>query len=247
MQALFGIQPWVYALVTFSISTAASASTYTYDLNSSLSSSTGGPDLTADGGTLGATGYSFGPNQGLTLSNVGGPAFSSYSIDLSYFFNDNVTARGNGYRKIIDFADLTSDSGLYSRFGNIELYPNGSGTSTSGSTENGRLADVTLARSSAGIVTVTLDGTGILTYDDSVSKTYLFSNTSTLHFFEDDKATAQGEAAAGFVNAITVTTGSSISTVPLPAAAPMFGAALIALAGFSYGVNRRGSPLKAAA
>ncbi|MCW6509385.1 Npun_F0296 family exosortase-dependent surface protein [Lichenifustis flavocetrariae] len=36
-----------------------------------------------------------------------------------------------------------------------------------------------------------------------------------------------------------VASGGTISTVPLPAAAPMFGAGLLALAGLSYGTKRR--------
>ncbi len=43
---------------------------HTYDLNGSLADALGGPALVANGGTLNATNYSFGPNQGLTLTGA---------------------------------------------------------------------------------------------------------------------------------------------------------------------------------
>lgn len=42
-------------------------------------------------------------------------------------------------------------------------------------------------------------------------------------------------------------TGVELSAVPLPASAPLFGAALLALAGFGYGMSRRAAPKSKAA
>ena len=39
-----------------------------YELNGSFADALGGPSLTPNGGTLNATNYTFGPNQGLTLA-----------------------------------------------------------------------------------------------------------------------------------------------------------------------------------
>jgi hypothetical protein len=58
------------AFVT-SANSSASATEYLYDLNGSYADSLGnGPDLVSYGGTLSSTGYSFGQNLGLSLSNV---------------------------------------------------------------------------------------------------------------------------------------------------------------------------------
>lgn len=44
------------------------AATFVYDLNGTLAEANGGPALVAHGGTLGPTGYAFGPNTGLSVS-----------------------------------------------------------------------------------------------------------------------------------------------------------------------------------
>ena len=85
----------------------ALATTFTYDLNNSLAETGGGPSLTSLGGTLGPTGYTFGANQGLSLTNVIG-AGTPYSIELRFSFDAT-----SGFRRILDFKDRTSDTGLY--------------------------------------------------------------------------------------------------------------------------------------
>jgi hypothetical protein len=85
----------------------AVADTFTYELNNnSLAETGGGPSLTALGGSLGATGYTFGANQGLSLPNIIGDG-TPYSIDLQFSFDQT-----SGWRRIIDFKDRTSDTGL---------------------------------------------------------------------------------------------------------------------------------------
>ena len=76
-----------------------------YTLDGTLTESSGGPPIVANGGTLGATGYSFGPNQGLSL--VGVVNQTDYSIEMVFHF-DNVEIG-----KIVDFNNLMSDSGYY--------------------------------------------------------------------------------------------------------------------------------------
>jgi len=63
----------------------AAADTFTYQLNGTYAESNGGPSLVPYGGTLGPTGYTFGVQQGLSLSGSG--AFDSYSIDIHFFFD----------------------------------------------------------------------------------------------------------------------------------------------------------------
>jgi hypothetical protein len=78
--------------------------------NNTLADANGGPSLVSYGGTL-SNGYYFGVNKGLGLSGTG--AFDVYSIDIHFYFDD-VSASFNGYQRILDFQNRTSDSGLYS-------------------------------------------------------------------------------------------------------------------------------------
>jgi hypothetical protein len=92
------------------------ADTFTYELNGSYAESSGGPSLVPYGGTLGQTGYTFGVQQGLSLSATS--IFDVYSIDIRFYFDD-VNASINTFQKILDFKNRTSDSGLYSLSGSL--------------------------------------------------------------------------------------------------------------------------------
>jgi len=87
-----------------SVASIAVADTFTYQLNGSYAESNGGPSLVPYGGTLGPTGYTFGVQQGLSLSGSG--AFDSYSIDIHFFF-DALGSSFDGYQKILDFKNRT--------------------------------------------------------------------------------------------------------------------------------------------
>jgi hypothetical protein len=107
----------------------AVADTFTYEL--SYAESNGGPSLVPYGGTLGSTGYTFGVNEGLSLSGTGISA--AYSIDIRFSFDD-VNASVNTFQKILDFKNRTSDSGLYSESGQLVLFAtSGSGDPSAGS------------------------------------------------------------------------------------------------------------------
>ena len=77
-----------------------------------------------------SAGYYFAINKGLSLSGTG--AFDVYSIDIHFYF-DNVSASFNGYQRILDFQNRTSDPGLYSHNGSLQLFPTtGSGDPSGG-------------------------------------------------------------------------------------------------------------------
>jgi hypothetical protein len=106
---------------TIMLPTAASiaaADTFTYELNGSFAESNGGPSLVSNNGTLGQTGYTFGAQQGLSLSGIN--ISDVYSIDIRFYFDD-VNA-SNTFQKILDFKNRTSDSGLYSLSGSLQLF-----------------------------------------------------------------------------------------------------------------------------
>jgi hypothetical protein len=109
----------------------AGATTFTYELNGSYAETNGGPSLVSYGGTLGDTGYTFGVNAGLSLSDTG--ISDAYSIAIRFYFDD-VNASINTYQKILDFKNRTSDSGLYSGSGSLQLFAStGSGDPHAGS------------------------------------------------------------------------------------------------------------------
>jgi len=101
------------------VASSARANTFFYFLdNNTLADANGGPSLVSYGGTL-SNGYHFGVNEGLSLSGTG--AFDVYSIDIHFYF-DNVSASFDGYQRILDFKNRTSDSGLYSLNGSLVLF-----------------------------------------------------------------------------------------------------------------------------
>jgi hypothetical protein len=98
------------ALALFATANSAADATttaYTYSLNGTLAEDSGsGPSLVAYGGTLTPSGYYFGPNTGLSLSNAINT--NVYSIDIHFYF-DSVTASSNGFQRIMDFKNRTTD------------------------------------------------------------------------------------------------------------------------------------------
>ena len=76
-----------------------------------------------------------------------------------------------------------------------------------------------------------------LNFNDSTDITH-FTPSSALHFFMDNSATANGEAAAGFVDSITINTNLT-SAVPEPSTWAML---LLGFAGIGFmGYRRRKS------
>src|SRR5947209_12528011 len=93
------------------VASSARANTFFYLLdNNTLADANGGPSLVSYGGTL-SNGYTFGVQQGLSLSGTG--AFDSYSIDVHFAF-DNINASFDGYQRILDLKYHALDEGLYS-------------------------------------------------------------------------------------------------------------------------------------
>jgi len=104
--------------------------THIYELNGSFADSLGGPSLVPNGGVLGATGYTFGFGQGPSVSNAINP--TTYSIEMLFSINQT-----DGFRKLIDFKNLTSDNGLYNLDTALNFFPvttGPSGSFTAGAT-----------------------------------------------------------------------------------------------------------------
>jgi hypothetical protein len=241
---------WVFGLMSvsmLSLEPAAHANTFQYDLNGSLTESSGGPSLVSDGGALGTTGgYYFGQNKGLSLSGTG--AFDSYSIDIKFYFN-SVTMSSDGYQRILDFKNRTLDEGLYSLNGAATYFVGccsglgGTGGSSSGPVfVAGQLADLLVTRDSSGLFTAAVNGTTAFSFVDSTGLATLSGPNNVINFFMDDFQSLtnypnQPEAGTGFIESITVTVPTApVPLHPLPLVGQML---LLGLGGFGLLAYRR--------
>jgi hypothetical protein len=194
---------------------------HVYELAGSYADTFGGPDLVPNGGTLGPTGYTFAAGQGLDLAGAVDP--QTYSIELTFRIFDSV----DPYTKLLDFADLGSDQGLYVYGSGLALYSAAAGGP--GAFATNRTATVLLTREgTTGTVRGFVDGALQLSASDP-GGTYVFSGPdAVMHFFRDDSATVN-ENAAGFVDRIRIWNWA----LPEPgsasgAAAAVFGLVLLA-------------------
>ena len=201
----------------------AGADTFTYELNGSYAASNGGPSLVPLGGTLGPTGYTFGVQQGLSLSGTG--AFDVYSIDIHFRFDD-VSASFNGFQRILDFQNRTSDSGLYDHGGGLALFAaTGSGDPSAGSAApvftNATMADLLMTRNANGLFSAFVNGTFAFSVTDTDGATKFAGPDNIIYFFMDDFQTLLNfppEAGSGFVDFIQVTVPPAAVPTPIAGA-----------------------------
>ena len=171
-----------------------------YNLNGSFADAFGGPSLTAGGsagaGTLGSTTYTFGANQGLSLSSAL-PSNSTYSLLLDFSFEQL-----SSFRKIVDFKALTSDTGLYNLNTALNFFPVTTGPA--GAFEANVLKRLVITRdASSSQFTGYVNGLPQLTFVDSGALATFTGTNSIINFFNDDAGTA-GEASAGLVDRIAI-------------------------------------------
>ncbi len=239
------MQARIAALTLLCAAAAAQAATssHQYQLDGSLADDLAGPALVSAGGTLDATGYSFGANQGLTM---GVDLGATYTIDLLFHFD----AVNSGWNKIIDYKTLTSDSGMYTLNGNWNYCCGIPGSGNFGSVAAGVDARLTMVRESSGAVAIYINGgLGLGLGNDSGVGDF---TGNSVRFFIDDFASNQNEARAGrvdfirtFDSALSSTEVAALGNVPSPIPEPASVALmLLGLAGVlgSVGVSRRTSP-----
>ncbi len=222
--------------------TASAGLIYSYDFNNLLSDTLGaGPDMTNNGGTLGATGLTFGANQGPTLAAGVLPSSSVYAIEMQVTLDST-----NGFAKLIDFDNLTMDSGLYNAssttfnftFCNTLDCANGLVVFTIGDSTN-----VLFSRDGANQIAGYLDGIQSFSVSDAAGLALV---DTVLNFMRDDSITNGGESTSGFLDYIrfydTAVTPDDLEVplaTPEPSTLALFATGLALLA--FMGWRRRGS------
>jgi hypothetical protein len=191
-----------------------------YDFDGDLSDTLGsGPDLVDLGGTISGGRYSFGPDQGLKLTS-GLPNNAVYAIEMKLQVNENLRS----WKKLIDFKELSVDTGLYTFDDGINFY----NVNTAGTVVLDTDFTVGVARDNAGMVEVFLDGSSLFSFDDSASELAVSSN-DILYFFVDDLAVT-GETLTGSVDFIRIHDDASTFGTTPGARVPESGSTLVILA-----------------
>ncbi len=170
-----------------------------YHLNGDYRDDFGGPDLVPAGGAFVAGGYRFGPNQGLSVT--GAMPDQVYTVDLVFAFDTLV-----GWRKILDFKDLTTDEGYYT-YDDISQFVIVAGSAFADGPHALAPAttyQMTITRDAAGTVVGYVDRSPVWTFVDSASVATLVAVGAPAHFFIDDNATGMSEAEGGTVRRIRI-------------------------------------------
>lgn len=194
------------------IATAASATatpSADYQFQNALASSVGtppaltdlGPDANsfASGAVNGSSQavLTFPADNGVQLAPTTG-VIPNDTYTIAVLFRFATVTGGDGWRRIVDFKDGTSDRGLYVYRGALELYPDARGTTATIKAEG--YVQVVLTRDSTGTVTGYVDGAKQFSFDDSLLNDAVIDANNTLRFFRDNESGGfPGEASAGAV------------------------------------------------
>jgi predicted outer membrane repeat protein len=171
--------------------------THDYQLNGTLADTRGGPALDSVGGDLQATGYKFNANQGLNLSSaLANPA--QYSIEIVFRWD---TLTGAWY-KILDFHNLASDVGVYTTGNGFYFLDR---AFAPGLFVPNTLAQIVITRDDAtDIVRAYFNGALAWSFVDSAGLAVFDGPNQIMRFFQDDTATGQTQAQAGFVDRVRI-------------------------------------------
>lgn len=215
----------------------AATPAHVYQFSGSLSDASGGPSMTAFGGTLGAGAFVFQANEGLAVS--GAVAADVYTVDTRFTFSTT-----SGYRRIVDFKGGTSDNGLYNLDTALNFYNVVRGNG--GVFAADRPVRVTITRDADDVFEGYVDGVLYLSFKDT-NRDASFSEAGQLaRFFMDDTAVG-GEASAGSVDYIAfydrALSAQEVATLAAPVPEPETHALMLAgLAAVAAAVRIRRRP-----
>jgi hypothetical protein len=216
-------------LVACTLSSTASASLvhqYLLTQPSGYNDTFGGPSMNPLGGTLSGAGYSFGPGEGINLTNAVLADPGNYSIDM-VFSLDSVSGYYNGWANLINPNNLQFDIGMYTFEGYLSSYPDA--FSANQVLFDGQMADLLVSRDgSTGQFTAYVNGVLVLNFIDSLGNEIY---TGDLKFFQDDFECCgnQQEVSGGVLQSVSIY--DAPVSVPEPATLALLGAGLIGLAG----------------
>ncbi|KAA5535416.1 hypothetical protein FYK55_28555, partial [Roseiconus nitratireducens] len=164
-----------------------------YQFDGDLSDSLGGPSLVSNGGTVQSGQYVFSANQGLKVENaIANP--SEYSIELTFTWNST-----SNWKRLISFANLADDTGLYSINGQLYFWPNAAGAA--GAIQAGQEVTVLLTRDeSTREVVGYVNGIWQFSFIDSSNRAVFSAANNVAWFFQDNGS----EEGSGSVNRIRI-------------------------------------------
>src|SRR5262249_32584092 len=142
------------------------------------------------------------------------------SIDIHFYF-DSVSASFNGYQRILDFKNRTSDSGLYSLNGSLVFFASvyQPGDPSAGSAgrvlTNGAMADLLVTRNASGLFSAFVNGNLPFSVIDTNGATRFSGPDNIMYFFMNDFVSLTNypnlpEAGTGLVDFIQVTTPAAV-------------------------------------
>ena len=162
---------------------------------------------------MSASGYTFGANQGLNLTNA---LINSGIYDIKLTFHLDDIDGYNGYRKLIDFKNRTDDQGVYLLHGHLNFFS--FATVGAALISAGQDATIEISRDGAGIVNGSVNGVNQFTFSDSSGAGIFSSANQIIRLFEDDTPTGLNEASSGFVSNVRIA-GTVSAVAPLPSTA----------------------------
>ncbi len=175
---------------------APAAPVHEYRFDNSLADTLGGPALQSLGGTLGDGSYTFAAGQGLILDGALSNG-ADYSVEITARL-DQVSE----YRRILDFKNGASDTGLYSFAGRLSFPPINFGTASVISA--GDPVTILLTRiASTNTLTGYANGTAQFSIVDGAGNGVFSTSGARMVFFRDDNV-FPGEQTSGVVTSIRI-------------------------------------------